>query len=235
MPLVPPFEIRSLVTPPNPPKARVHYHNPNAPVIDVESRGVAGAVIFLRKVDPSRARPWDHPPVSVEHADRRLYVVQGDNKTNVGIVHQGDKISMVSREKIYNSLHADGAAFFTFPFPDADKPLTRALTNPGFVELSSAAGFYWMRAYLFVSEHPYVTRTDAKGNFELAQVPPGKYQIVCWLPNWNKKSQDRDPESSLVTRMFFQSPLEVERDVVVDANGEVRMDFVVSSELAAKR
>src|SRR5262245_53077592 len=58
-------------------KARIHPfdgsggiefvgENPNTPRIDQKTRGVQNAVLFLRGVDPSGSRPWDHPPVRVE-------------------------------------------------------------------------------------------------------------------------------------------------------------------------
>src|SRR5262245_36572906 len=43
-----------------------HWPNPHRPHIDAESGGVEGAVVFLRQVDLTRARPWDLPPVTVE-------------------------------------------------------------------------------------------------------------------------------------------------------------------------
>jgi hypothetical protein len=225
LPKVPPFEIHFLVTPPAPSPPRLVRDNPHAPAIDAESRGIAGAVVFLRKVDPRQARPWDHGPVTIEHQDRRLFVVQGDIKAHVGFVHQGDCITMVSRENAFNMLQADGAAFFSLPFPDPNQPLRRKLNKQGLVELTSGAGCYWMRAYLFVSDHPYFARSDARGRFELAQVPPGRYQIVCWLPNWHQKSQDRDPESGLVTRMFFHPAAETEQEVTVEATSNHQVDF----------
>src|SRR5207248_1964383 len=134
---------------------RLVRDNPHAPNIDSATSGVAGAVVFLRGVDPARARPWDHPPVVVEHQDRQLWVVQGGVRSRIGFVRRDDSITMVSREKVFNALHAGGAAFFTLTFPDADQPLRRALDKKGQVELSSAAGGYWMRGHLFVDDHPY--------------------------------------------------------------------------------
>jgi hypothetical protein len=232
VPRPPEFEIRAVVTGAIVPKPRLIRPNPNAPVLDPQTKAVAGAVVFLRGVDPGQARPWDHAPVAIEHADRRLYLLQGEAKTNIGFVRLGDTITAVSREKQFNSLHASGAVFFTLPFPDADQPLARTLSKSGVVELSSAAGNYWMRAYLLVSEHPYLARTDAHGNFELPQVPPGHYRIVCWQPNWNIKSQDRDPESGVVTRVFFATPLEVEREVVVENGTRLQVDLSIPANSA---
>lgn len=186
---------------------RVVRENPNAPAIDPKGRGVAGAVIFLHGVDPKQARPWDHPPVRVEQRDYRLHVCQGDAEAHSGFVRRGDTIEMVSRQPIYHSLRAGGAAFFTLTFPDPDQPLTRRLDRRGVVELSSAAGYWWMRGYLFVDDHPYYARTDAEGRFVLKQVPPGRYEVVCWLPSWHKGLQERNQDTARVWRLHFRPPV----------------------------
>ena len=74
-----------------------------------------------------------------------------------------------------------------------------------------------MRAYLFVSRHPYYTRTNAQGRFRLAHVPPGHYQVVCWLTSWKLIGTARDPESILVLRSTFASPVETVGEVEVRA------------------
>jgi hypothetical protein len=230
LPKVPLFEIRYPTASPDPPRPRLIRENPNAPSIDAETKGVAGAVVILRNVDPRKARPWDHPPVLVEHRDRQLLVLQGEAKSHVGFVRQGDSVTMVSRESVMNTLQAIGSAYFSLPLPDPDRPLTRELSELGLVELTSGVGYYWMRCYLFVSDHPYYAQTDVQGNFELVQVPAGRYQLVCWMPNWHAKSHDRDTESAMVTRMLFQPTLEVEREVEVENGKVARVDFRVTAE-----
>jgi hypothetical protein len=231
VPAVPPYEVRTWVLDPKLAVPRPLRANPHAPAIDRDTHSVAGAVIFLTAVDPNLSRPWDHAPVVVEHRDRLLEVVQGDKRGRIGFVRRGDAITMVSHEKEFNAMHADGAAFFTLTFPEAEQPLTRSLPHAGLIELSSNAGWYWMRAHLFVADHPYFTLTDAQGRFELNQVPPGRYQLVCWMPNWHEARQERDPESGLVTRVAFQPPMEQQCQVVVDPCAAVTADFVVQAEL----
>lgn len=65
-----------------------------------------------------------------------------------------------------------------------------------------------MRAYVFVDDHPYYTRTDREGRFTLEQVPPGQYEVVCWMPNWQEARHERDPESGLISRFFFRATVE---------------------------
>ena len=66
VPVVAPFDYRRNLPSGNAPEPRLVRENPNAPTVDAKTRGVAGAVLYLRGVDAQRARPWDLPPVRVE-------------------------------------------------------------------------------------------------------------------------------------------------------------------------
>jgi hypothetical protein len=202
---------RAPVSPGNEHAGEPHHFwpNPNAPRIDPITRGVAGAVVFLRGIDPQRSRPWDHPPVRVELRDYQIHVCQGERDERVGFVRRGEAITMVSRQHLYHSLHVRGAAFFARAFPDADHSCNQRLDRTGIVELSSGCGYFWMRGWLFVDDHPYYTHTDAEGCFFLPQVPPGRYELVCWLPDWHEASRELDAETALICRLMFRPPVEV--------------------------
>ncbi len=231
LPNVPPF-----VTRPHPLaglglRERQVREHPNAPRINPETRGVANAVVYLRGVDPKRSRPWDLPPVRLEMRDRRVFVCQGEREFHVGVVRRGDAVAMVSKDPYFHALHADGAAFFTLMFPDADQPLERRLAQNGIVEWSSACGYYWLRGYTFVADHPYYALTDAQGRFTLPQVPAGRYEIVCWLPNWKEARHERDPDMAIIWRLAFRAPLECTRSVVVGERGASTADFALLPEM----
>ncbi len=189
--------------------------NPNLPIIDQNSRALAGAIVFLRGVDPTRARPWNLPPVCVEQRDCQVKILQGDTTSQIGFVHQGDEIEMVSRDPWLHALHVDGTSFFTLMFPDPAQPLRRRLNTPGAIELSSNAGYFWMRGYLFVSDHPYYCRTDREGRFELAGIPPGTYRLAAWHPNWQIARKELDQESGLPARISFARPFETEISITL--------------------
>jgi len=172
-----------------------------------------------------KAKAWNLPPVHVEIKDLRLHVLQGDTDSSYGFVHLGDSIEMVSREAYFHSLHLDGNSYLTLAFPDSNQPLSRSLKNKGLVELTSAAGYYWLRTYLFVDDHPYYTRTDSQGRFSLDQVPPGEYEIVCWMPSWREARHDRDPESGVLTRLFFRPPVTWTEKVKLEAKESKEIQF----------
>jgi hypothetical protein len=193
----------------HPGQPRRYWPNPNVPRVDPATKAVAGAVVFLRGIDPRRARPWDHPPVHVELRDNQIHVCQGESEDTSGFVRRGDKIRMVSRQPIFHSLQVRGAAFFARAFPDMNQSCSQRLDRTGIVELSSGCGYFWMRARLFVDDHPYYTHTDAAGRFTLPQVPPGRYELVCWLPDWHEESRELDAETALICRMAFRPPVEI--------------------------
>jgi hypothetical protein len=192
---------------------RRDWPNPHAPHIDPTTKAVAGVVVFLRGVDPKKARPWDHPPVRVELRDYQVHVCQGDRDAPCGFVRRGEEVTLVSRQAIFHSLQVRGAAFFTRAFPDPDRPCTGRFDRPGVVELASGCGYFWMRGRLFVAEHPYYALTDAEGRFALPRVPPGEYELVCWAPDWHEAARELDAETALICRLTYRPPVEVVRSL----------------------
>jgi len=54
-----------------------------------------------------------------------------------------------------------------------------SLNQTGLVRITSKL-HPWMEAYVRVFDHPYVVRTNFKGEFELTSVPPGTYKVSVW-------------------------------------------------------
>jgi hypothetical protein len=226
LPSMPPFRARINLSLDGLTHLPITRPNPNAPQIDAATRGVGNAVVFLRGIAADQARPWDLPPVRLELKNFGLVLHQGDAVGSVGFVRRGEVLEVVSHDAVFHVLHGRGAAFFGLTLPDTGTVRRPRLEEKGLVELTSGCGYYWMRGHVFVDDHPYYTRTDAQGRFMLPQVPPGQYELVCWLPNWNEARHERDPETALVTRLVFGPPVEVMRSVTVTADGpgpEVRL------------
>jgi hypothetical protein len=193
------------------------WPNVGAPAINAHG-GVGQAVVFLRGVDPLRSKPWDHKPVCVEIQDYHVHVHQGEADGRCGFVQCGATVDFVSLQPVFHSLQARGASFFAIPFPAPDRVSRRTIDRPGVVELSSGAGFYWMRGYLIVLDHPYIALTDMWGDFTLEEVPPGKYELVIWHPNWEAANHSRDADTCQICRLTLQPPIEVVRSIEIGPN-----------------
>lgn len=227
LPDVPPFE--SVIPKAGEPVSRILRPNPN--VHDINDLGVAGAVIFLRGVDPRAARPWDHPPVRIELSDEQIAIRQGqETLSNIGIIRLGESFEAVAVEPGFHGLRGRGDDFFTHQFPDTNRPPSRKPPRKGIIELSSSAQHFWQRAYLFVDDHPYYTRTGRDGSFSLSAVPPGDYEVVCWLPNWKEAGRDRDPESSRISRLRYGPPVEESCSVQLDVRAEAVVEFTLCAD-----
>lgn len=209
---------------------RRDWPNPNTPHIDPQTKAVADAVVFLRGVDPRRAQPWDLPPVRIELRDFRIHILQGHRDGASAFVRRGEAIEMMSVQPIYHSLQARGAAFFSLAFPDVDDPCSRRLDRRGLVELMSGCGHFWMRGWLFVEDHPYYTHTDAQGRFSLSNVPPGQYELVCWLPDWHEAARELDAETAHICRLTFRPPVEIVQPIAVDPRQTQTIPIRVSAQ-----
>jgi len=181
--------------------------NPNQPRIDPESRGVAGALVYVQSVDLARSRPWDHGPVQVAVKDGKIDVFQDGKPVTIGLVRQAEVVDWSNQDDAFFSLRARGAAFFSIPFVKSGST-SRALAELGHVEVSAGSGQFWLRKHLFASPHPYVCVTDATGAFAMPHVPAGEYEVRCWLPNWQVESLDADPETRILVRATFGKALE---------------------------
>ncbi len=206
----------------------LNWPNPNVPRIHPKTRAVEDAVIYLKGVNPKKARPWDLDPAIVEMRDYQFRILQGKHAKQTGFVRLGDVAEIISRQEVFHAVHANGAAFFSFLYPDPDRTVKRRLNEAGLIELTSAAGYFWMRSYLFVSDHPYITRTDSQGRFDLAKAPPGEYEVVCWLPNWREHHHDRDPETCYWTRLYFREPLEISQKISLANRESKGITFTIS-------
>jgi hypothetical protein len=204
--------------------------NPHAPQIDPKTNGVGGLVIFLRGVDSEYARPWDHPPVSIEMNDERPIVHQDAPNGLIGFVRRGETVTLVSKQNEPHAVRARGAAFFTLTLPEPEKPRRRLMNEVGHVEVSSANGNIAMRAHLFVDDHPYYTLTDHEGKFQLPKVPPGTYDVVCWRPDWRIERRERDPETLVYVRLFFLPPKEASVPVTVRPSDAATVMMEVGAE-----
>ncbi len=226
-PTVPPFEYRPKLE--SPAAERESFPNPNAPAVDVQTRGVANAVVFLRGVDLQRSRPWDHAGVFVEWTGKNLRIEQGNEPVGSAFARRGEPLTIKSGDDRLHILRAGGAAFFSLTFKESHRPRQRWLDANGVVELTSAVGHFWQRGYVFVDDHPYYARTDAQGRFVLPRVPEGTYRVVCWIPNWRVQEQERDPESALVRFVTFAPALELEQTVEVGRGAEATSQFRVEA------
>lgn len=54
------------------------------------------------------------------------------------------------------------------------------LGRPGLIAFTCNVRHTWMAAWVVVADHPYHTVTDAYGDYEIGDLPPGAYTLRVW-------------------------------------------------------
>lgn len=187
-------------------KPRLAWGNPNAPKINPTNKGIEHAVVFLDAPETNDLNKVSFAPVNVETNNFKMQVNQDGVSSPVGFVMLGDGVNFVNKQDFFYSIRARGAAFFSIPLSNKNKPVHRMFTKPGVVTLTAGTGQFWMRSHLFVLTHPYAARCDKDGLFEIANLPQGKHDFKAWIPNWQVCEKEIDAETWEITRLEFAPP-----------------------------
>lgn len=78
---------------------------------------------------------------------------------------------------------------FNLALPRKDQIIKKKNRMAGTMEVRCDA-HAWMRAYVYSSKHPYVAVTDAKGNFEIKDLLPGKYTVRFWHEGFEESTKE---------------------------------------------
>ncbi len=73
--------------------------------------------------------------------------------------------------------------------PPGSAPLKQTFANPEFAMAILCNIHPWMRAIVFVFDHPYFAVTSRAGKFELKNLPPGTYTIEAWQEAYHAQDQ----------------------------------------------
>jgi hypothetical protein len=107
---------------------------------------------------------------------------------------------------------------FKVDLPAGSPPVRRPLVTAGLYKVNCARHL-WSRAWIYVSDHPYVTVTDAQGRFELSDIPAGIYTLRVWHEGW--KETGTDPTGQLRFQPMEQSMrVEINREETTDVRLE---------------
>jgi hypothetical protein len=158
--------------------AKMYVISPNLEVKNV--------LIIVEDVKKGKAAPktdavidnkdcYFEPLVSIAYKGANHVIKNSDpilHNTNLGLLLK-DK-----RRTVYN-----------LALPRKDQVITKPARVAGLIAIKCDA-HSWMRAYVYVSDHPYVAITDANGNFEIKDMLPGKYKITIWHEGFGEIEKD---------------------------------------------
>jgi len=134
--------------------------------------GVRYAVVFIEEINKGKALPKE--PVEIDNV-KCAFVPH----VQVGVKGQ-DLIIKNTDPMLHNThLYLDKRTVYNFAMPITGMEIKKPIRKDGLVSVECDA-HAWMKGYLYLIDHPYIAVTDENGNFSLADVPPGDYEIKIW-------------------------------------------------------
>jgi plastocyanin len=179
-------------------------------VVDAATKGVKNVLVYIPK--PTAVNP------EAKDAASKAEIVFDQEKCvfepHVLAVMTGATITLKNSDPVNHNINSKLVNNATNPNipPNATQPFATqaAERKPGEVVCDI---HNWMKAYWMVTDSPYFAVTDAKGNFEIKNVPAGTQKVVVWQE---------------AVKGGFVSPSSGQA-VNIPANGEAKLDLKIDA------
>ncbi len=163
-------------------------------VVDPETRGVRGCVVWLEGVEEVPEREEARP----ELVFRRCRI-----EPRVLTVTAGTRVKIDNDDPLLHVLVAYLGTEKAFGTGLVARTRYR-LVVPGVYELRCNAGHPWESASIHVFEHPFHTVTDRAGRFVLEDVPDGVYRLHVWHEGWEIEETYRADNGEILGYSFAE-------------------------------
>jgi hypothetical protein len=175
-----------------PPKPRVIRGHPEGDrlrddlVLDADGH-VRWAFVYVKKGLEGKVFPPSTVPVLL---NQKSYMYD----PHVQGAQVGQPVMVYNRDPVLHSVHP-----LTFDNPeyglgqsDPERPTVLRFSRPEVPIALRCDVHPWMRAFVGILEHPFFAVSDATGNFEIGNLPAGKYRIGVWHERLKFEDQDLD-------------------------------------------
>ncbi len=200
----------------------------------LKGKRVQNVVVWLEGVERGKPVPESEVKLTISTCRVRPLVSVGFVGGVYRIVNE-DPILHTVQLKLgleYHKLVSDrpldkGVTIYNLALPRKGMEITRPIKR--FHRLTEKTGIVrvtsnthpWMRAYIFVFDHPYATVTNPDGEFVIGDIPPGDYILKVWHEGFGTK------EIRVNLRASETEELEIDLGGGTPSAGfpEVRFDF----------
>ncbi|MGC1274407.1 MAG: hypothetical protein WBC44_11925 [Planctomycetaceae bacterium] len=150
-------------------------------VVDPETKGLANVFVWIKRVNEK-----DIPDELKKPKEEKVVL---DQKGCVFIPHclivrAGQSLVALNGDAVSHNVRATLLRNGTFNdsiAPNDREGVTREMTKGEIVPMPIQCDIHpWMQAHMLVVEHPYAALSDAKGQFTIDGLPPGKYDFAVW-------------------------------------------------------
>ena len=142
-------------------------------LVDEPSKGISQVVVNLKGIGQGKGLPTK-APLKMDNRN-----CQFQPSVSVGVT--GNILEIQSADPVLHNTHIlqDEETFLNVALPPGGRTIRKPLSQPGRLNVRCDA-HQFMRASIHIFDHPYFTKTNKTGDFELTQVPPGNHTIQFW-------------------------------------------------------
>jgi hypothetical protein len=150
-------------------------------IVKQESRGIKNVLIVL---DIKEGKPLKPMSAHLDNKNCRFIprIQWAPKDTSLVVTNSDPTVHNV------RALRHDVATFSVTIDPKGP-PAQRPLVETGLYKINCDRHL-WMRAWIYVTEQPYVAITDGEGRFELKDVPAGSYDLMAWHEGWTESGTE---------------------------------------------
>jgi hypothetical protein len=162
-----------------------HANVPDESLVLGEGGSLANAIVYFVGVESGKDPAGMPAAVLANQACRYVPHVQA--------MMVGQELTIANSDPILHNTHTYDEAektVFNLALPIKDQKIKKTMKKPGLVHAKCDAGHTWMSGYIWVNDNPYYAVTDAKGMFEIKDIPAGDYTVVVWHEKLGKSEQD---------------------------------------------
>ena len=107
---------------------------------------------------------------------------------HVLVISRGDTVNFLNHDNVVHNVYSpDNEGYNLGSFKQDEQRSYKFQKEGAYTQLCSLHPE--MLAFIFVAPGPYAAAVDKKGNFTIAHVPPGTYQLAVW--NSHLKASDK--------------------------------------------
>lgn len=96
----------------------------------------------------------------------------------------------------------NGKTVFNVALPKG-REVRRPLVEAGLLAITCDVRHTWMKAYVFVADHPYHAVTDVSGTYEIRGIPTGSQTVRVWHERLGELRKEVSVEAGKVTTVDF--------------------------------
>jgi len=155
-------------------------------VITISGKPATDAVVSIEGLSNDQVK------TAMSHAKPQKKIIdQRDVKfvPTVVVITVGETVEFPNHDKSWHNVYSKGGANdFDLGLYAPGKTRSKKFDKPDVSRILCNAHPN-MEAFVVVKDHPFISTTDSRGNYEIRNVPVGKLRVEIWSPNSDIRSE----------------------------------------------